>query len=221
MQRWSGTANSMSGDSDAGAASGLELPLFPLRSVLFPDGLLGLKVFEARYLDLIGTCLRSGSGFGVVALRQGSEVHVGEEPVDLGTIGVIAEIIDVDSPQTGILNLRCRGTRRFSTGRVWQQPDGLWMAEATLLPDDLPAAVDDRLRACAAALASAVDSLHAQGARPFLEPLRYDDAGWVANRWCELLPITLAAKEKLMALDDPLTRLGLVDEFLRGKGVIS
>lgn len=213
----------MSAERQVGAqqSDSFELPLFPLRSVLFPGGLLGLKVFEVRYLDLIGACLRSGQGFGVVALRHGSEVRVGEEPVDLETTGVAAEILDVDSPQSGILNVRCRGGRRFATSAVRQQDDGLWVAQAQWLPDDQPAAVDDKLQASAKALASAVDALHAQGARPFLEPLQFDDAGWVANRWCELLPIPLAAKQKLMALDDPLIRLGLVDEYLRKKGVVS
>jgi Lon protease-like protein len=87
----------MSADQDSPAA--VELPLFPLGSVLFPGGLLGLKVFEARYLDLVSRCLRSGEGFGVVALRQGSEVRRAEEEIDLEPIGTVAEIIDVDSPE--------------------------------------------------------------------------------------------------------------------------
>ncbi len=71
------------------------------------------------------------------------------------------------------------------------------------------------------ALANAIATLKQQGNKPFLEPYRLDDAGWVANRWCELLPVSLAAKQKLMELDDPLVRLQLVDEFLRGKGVVA
>jgi Lon protease-like protein len=47
-----------------------------------------------------------------------------------------------------------------------------------------------------------------------------NDAGWVANRWCEILPISLAAKQKLMELPEPAMRLNLVGEYLRGKGVI-
>ncbi len=201
-------------------AARLELPLFPLRSVLFPGGLLGLKVFETRYLDLVSSCLRSGQGFGVITLRQGSEVKNREETVDLEPVGVLAEIIDVDSPQSGILNLRCRGTRRFATSSVAQQDDGLWVAQVEFLPDDESTAPGEELSACVAALGTAVETLAAQGTRPFLEPMRFDDAGWVANRWCEILPISLAAKQKLMALEDPLIRLGLVDDFLRSKGVI-
>jgi len=70
-------------------------------------------------------------------------------------------------------------------------------------------------------LADAIEALRGQGALPFLEPFRFDDAGWVANRWCELLPITLEAKQQLMRLGDPLVRLQLVDEYLRDKGVVS
>ncbi len=70
------------------------------------------------------------------------------------------------------------------------------------------------------ALASAIDALRQQGATPFVEPHRFEDAGWVANRWCEILPIPLAAKQRLMALSDPQSRLRLVDEYLRGKGVV-
>lgn len=202
------------------AAAPAELALFPLRSVLFPGGLLMLKVFETRYLDLMSRCLRSGEGFGVIALRQGSEVKHSDEPVDLEPVGVLCEIIEVDSPQSGILDLRCRGTHRFATASVRQQSDGLWLARVEFLPDDEPAVPDRTHAACVAALVDAIDTLNAQGAKPFLEPMQFDDAGWVANRWCEILPITLAAKQKLMALEDPLIRLGLVDDFLRSKGVI-
>ena len=70
------------------------------------------------------------------------------------------------------------------------------------------------------ALSRAIASLRDQGLQPFAEPYRLDDAGWVANRWCELLPISLAAKQNLMALPDAAARLGLVDSYLRDKGVV-
>ncbi len=197
-----------------------ELPLFPLRSVLFPGGLLMLKIFEARYLDLTSRCLRTGKGFGVIALRQGGELKTSDKTIDLEPIGVVAEIIDVDSPQSGILDLRCRGSMRFKPYSVKQQSDGLWIAEVEFLAADETAEPGEKFAACVAALVDAIDSLTAQGAQPFLEPLHLEDAAWVANRWCEILPITLAAKQKLMALDDPLIRLSLVDDYLRSKGVI-
>src|SRR5437764_14157481 len=90
-----------------------ELSLFPLQTVLFPDGLLSLKVFEARYLDLVGSCLRESKPFGVVALKQGSDVHGGNGSIVFEGLGTMVELIDVDSAQAGILHVRCRGTQRF------------------------------------------------------------------------------------------------------------
>ena len=196
------------------------LPLFPLQTVLFPGGLLGLKVFEARYLDLMSDCLRGGRLFGVVALRRGSEAKVSDEAVDLERVGTLAEIIDVDSAQPGILQVRCRGTQRFELNAPHQQADGLWLAQHRLLPDDEPVVPTEALHSTVRGLVQAIASLKEQGTAPFLEPHRFDDAAWVANRWCEILPISQAAKQKLMELPDPIARLQLVDEYLRGKGVV-
>lgn len=197
-----------------------ELALFPLQTVLFPGGLLSLKVFEARYLDLIATCLREHRPFGVVALKGGGEVRHDTRPVSLETTGVLAEVIDVDSAQPGILQVRCRGRQRFEIRSQRQQADGLWVAATTPIDDDEPVAPRENLLDTVRGLANAIASLKAQGSEPFLQPYRFEQAGWVANRWCEILPISRAAKQRLMELPDPQVRLQLVDEFLRGKGVV-
>jgi Lon protease-like protein len=205
----------------ASSSSTRELPLFPLQSVLFPDGLLSLKVFEARYLDLIGTCMREQRPFGVVALKRGQEVKRAGDAVELETIGCQAELIDVDSPQSGILQVRCRGTVRFETHASRQQPNGLWVGDVSDLPDDEAVLPTEELVGTAKGLANAIAALKRQGVVHILEPYRFESAGWVANRWCELLPISVTAKQKLMELPDPLVRLKLVDEFLRSKGVVT
>ena len=199
------------------------LPLFPLRSVLFPGGLLMLKVFEARYLDLISDCLRRQQPFGVVCLLQGGEVRAGKSTaVRFESAGVLARLDDVDSEQPGVLRARCTGTRRFRLdGAAAQQADGLWVGRAALLDDDEAQLPGADMLPTVQALANAIATLKAQGAEPFHLPYRLDDAGWVANRWCEILPISLGAKQKLMELDDPQVRLQLVHEYLRGKGVVS
>lgn len=197
------------------------LPLFPLQSVLFPGGLLQLKVFEARYLDLISHCLRTRSPFAVVRIRQGTEVRgAGGQKTLLEDIGVLAHLQEVDAEQPGILSARCVGGQRVHLGETHQRADGLWLAEATVAEPDLPAAVPPELAASALALGQAIESLKAQHQHPFLPPFRLDDAGWVANRWCEILPISSAAKQRLMALDEPVLRLRLVQEYLQGKGVV-
>jgi len=198
------------------------LALFPLRTVLFPGGLLRLRVFEARYLDLVARCLRTGAGFGVVCLRQGSEVGRGTEPVHLEPIGVHACIDHVEGQQAGLLHLRCIGRQRFLfDGEPAASPDGLWSVAVRDLPPDAPCLPAPELFATVQALARAIAALRERGQMPFAEPLHLDDAGWVANRWCELLPIALAARQRLMELADPAQRLALVDEYLRQQRIIS
>src|SRR5258706_5487139 len=201
-------------------SSSFDLPLFPLQTVLFPGGLLSLKVFEARYLDLVGSCLRESKPFGVVALKQGGEVHKGSGAIALEALGTMAELIDVDSAQAGILQVRCRGLQRFDVKKSHQESDGLWVARVHRMPDDELVPPPEALHETVRGLANAIATLKAQGSEPFLEPYRFDSAGWVANRWCEILPISLAAKQKLMELPDAQVRLQLVDEFLRSKGVV-
>ena len=198
------------------------LPLFPLQSVLFPGGQLALKVFEVRYLDLVSDCLRRQHPFGVVCLLQGGEVRSGKgAAVRFESAGVLARLDEVDSERPGLLRVRCTGTRRFRLdGAATQQSDGLWVGDAELLPDDPPLAPPPQYLATVQALTNAIATLKAQGTEPFALPHRLDDAGWVANRWCEILPIPLGAKQKLMELPDPQVRLQLVHEYLRGKGVV-
>jgi uncharacterized protein len=196
------------------------LPLFPLRAVLFPGGLLGLKIFEARYLDLVSACLREQRPFGLICLRQGTEA--GRGAVALESVGTLAHIEEVDSEQAGILRLRCTGGSRFElAGAPTQQTDGLWTAPVTPVDDDPTELPAPEMLPTVTALAQAIANLKAQDALPFLEPFRLDDAGWVANRWCEILPIPMAARHKLMALESPSLRLKIVDEYLRGKQVVS
>jgi Lon protease-like protein len=198
------------------------LPLFPLQMVLFPDGLLPLKIFEARYLDLVSHCLRRGEPFGVVCITRGAEAGSNADGMRIEAVGVLARIDEVDAEQMGILKLRCTGTSRFRlTQPPVQRHDGLWVAASVeLIADDEPAAVQAQFHPAVEGLKDAAAQLQSQGTTPFMPPLRWDDAGWVANRWCELLPVAMSAKQRLMELEDPVTRLRLVDEFLRSRQVL-
>jgi Lon protease-like protein len=109
-----------------------DLPLFPLQSVLFPGAQLTLRVFEARYLDLVSRCLREQQPFGAICLRQGSEVRGGsDDAVLLETTGVLARLEEVDAEQAGVLRVRCLGTQRFEIDEPVQQPDGLCVRSPT------------------------------------------------------------------------------------------
>jgi uncharacterized protein len=198
------------------------LPLFPLGMVLFPGAVLGLKVFEARYLDLMSECLRTQLPFGVVCLKHGAEVGRGDSrAIDLEAVGVLAKLDEIDAEQPGILRVRCLGGQRFRMrGKPTQRDNGLWQAEVEDIAADPLRQPGPAVLQTVKALAEAIRKLKEQDQLPFAPPFQLDDAGWVANRWCELLPIPLAAKQKLMELDDPVIRLSLVDGFLRDKKVV-
>jgi Lon protease-like protein len=195
------------------------LPLFPLSSVLYPDGQLVLRVFEVRYLDMIGQCLRQGRPFGVVALQNGHEVRRAGAPQErLHAVGTLAHITHHESAQAGLLHIVCQGGARFRTTTTRQLPHGLWVADAHALPPDHQVTVPDDLAPAAQELARWLDQFAAQGIPaeqwPVRTPWRLDDCGWVANRWCERLPIPLTTKQQLMELDNPLVRLELVSDLL-------
>lgn len=200
------------------------LPLFPLGSVLFPGGLLALRVFEVRYLDMVRKCHQAGAPFGVVSLTQGREVRQAGAPDEqFSDVGTLAVIEQIDTPQPGLITLLCRGSQRFRITQRSHLPHGLWIADVGHLDDDLTVPVPADLKKAATALAQVLHTLHqrdpdaAIAAKP--TPAQLDDCGWVANRWCELLPVPLELKQRLMELDNPLVRLELVGDVLERTGI--
>ena len=198
------------------------LPLFPLGTVLFPGGVLPLRVFEVRYLDMIGKCYKTGAPFGVVALTQGAEVRQPAAPAEaFHAIGTLSTIETLEQPQPGLMLIRCRGLQRFHIRERHQLKHGLWVADVERLEPDRPVAIPDDLQGAAQALHRVILSLQARQGDPLpIEgPFLLDDCGWVANRWCELLPMPLALKQQLMELDNPLIRLELVSDVLARTGI--
>jgi Lon protease-like protein len=200
------------------------LPLFPLNSVLFPGGVLALRVFEVRYLDMVRKCHHAGAPFGVVALTQGDEVrHAGAPDERFHDIGTLAVIEKIDNPQPGLITLLCRGSQRFRVTQRSHLPHGLWVANVEQLAADLPVPIPEDLLTTATTLAQVLASLreHYNDAATAISPTptQLADCGWVANRWCELLPIPLELKQQLMDLDNPLVRLELVGDVLERTGI--
>ena len=200
------------------------LPLFPLASLLFPGGAMALRVFEVRYLDMVRKCHQAGAPFGVVSLRSGQEVRRAGAPVEqLHDVGTLATIDRLRNPQPGLITLQCRGDQRFRIAHSHLLPHGLWVADVALLPADLRVAVPEHLAATARALEQLLASLRERDptspAAIWPTPAQLDDAGWIANRWCELLPVPLELKQRLMQLDNPLVRLELVGDVLERTGI--
>jgi Lon protease-like protein len=208
------------------------LPLFPLGTVLYPDGVLPLRIFEVRYLDMIGKCHKSGAPFGVVTLTEGSEVRQLIASADAASprsadafaheafndVGTLATIATLTRPQAGLIMVQCLGTQRFRITKREKLKYGLWVGDVDLLAPDAPVDIPPDLQVTSDALGEIIQSLQTQGMQqeqlPFGKPYRLDECGWVANRWCELLQLPLELKQRQMALENPLVRLELVHDIL-------
>ena len=208
------------------------LPLFPLGTVLYPGGLLPLRIFEVRYLDMISKCHKSGAPFGVVALTEGSEVRKADNNQPGGdgfateafnAMGTLATITEYANPQPGLLVVRCEGAQRFKINNREKLKHGLWIADVERQAQDIEVSIPEDLQACADALGKLIKTLQQRGVAadqmPVLPPYRLDDCGWVANRWSELLPIPLELKQRLMVLDNPVVRLELISDILERTGI--
>ncbi|MBG7620919.1 LON peptidase substrate-binding domain-containing protein [Herbaspirillum sp. AP02] len=194
------------------------IPLFPLASTLFPEGRLPLQIFEVRYLDMIGKCIAEGSGFGVVALTAGSEVRRPGQSERFVGVGTMAHIKEWSTPSPGLMRVACLGDERFRILQAEQQKHGLWTAQVEMMEADRAVKIPDELGNTVQALDNLLQSVLRQGLPesevPIAAPYRLDDCGWVANRWAEMMPITVELKQSLLALDNPVLRLELVQDAL-------
>lgn len=199
------------------------LPLFPLGTVLFPGGMLPLRIFEVRYLDMIGRCHKAGAPFGVVSLTRGSEVQLPGGTEAFANVGTLATISEFETPRPGLMMIQARGSQRFRITSRDRLKHGLWVADVERVPADMAVPIPGDLKGTALALGKLIESLQQKTATPAQVPIQgpwhLDDCGWVANRWCELLPMPAQLKQRLMELDNPLVRLELVSDVLTRTGI--
>jgi len=187
----------------------VEIPLFPLGTVLFPNGVLPLKLFEARYLDMAARCMRANAPFGVCLIREGGEVGASAVPHGVGSI---ARITGWDMDKPGLLFITTRGGERFRIVEQTTRPDRLLTAHITLLPEPLVQPVPDALADVLPLLRAIVADA---GEETFPLPHRFDDASWVGYRLAEILPIPVQARQRLLELDEPISRLEIIQAYLR------
>jgi uncharacterized protein len=192
------------------------LPLFPLGTVLFPQGALPLRIFEVRYLDMVNKCLQTGAPFGVVALTQGIEVQIPQAQETFAQVGTLASIAQHAAPQPGLKVVQCVGQQRFRILRRERLKHGLWIADVEHIDADQSVAIPAELQPCASVLRKVIAQLPSQA---LADPIaaadsRWNDCAWVANRWCELLPMPTELKQRMLELDNPVIRLELVGDLL-------
>lgn len=199
------------------------LPLFPLNVVVCPDGQLSLKIFEARYLDMVSNCLKNKSSFAIVTiLPEGETDPEGNFP--FANIGTLLNIVDADVTTVGLMTISCMGHHRVKIDSFTQQPDGLVIGEVTDIPNDLSMPIPEDLNLSVRVLKQLLESLDAQNLTPTNMPTvefyQFEDVSWVANRWIEMLDMPVLQKQRLMQMESPILRLELIQDFLEANKIV-
>jgi Lon protease-like protein len=179
----------------------LTIPLFPLNTVLFPGGVLPLRIFEPRYLEMVSTCMKEGAGFGMALILSGSEVGEAAKTYDIGSY---VRIIDWTMRDDGMLGISVQSEGRFRILSTRVLPNRLIHAEVELMEERPIQSLPLQYSAAVDLLRDIINKVGGHYAE--LEP-RYDDPLWVSGRLAELLPIELLQKQHLLQMDDPLQRL--------------
>ncbi len=190
-----------------------EIPLFPLRAVLFDGGRLPLRIFEPRYMDMIGDCMRESAPFGVVLIRQGRDARLSadDEQPEIFDVGTEATIVDFNQLEAGMLGILARGGRKFRVHETWELKNHLLMGRVERLPEE-PSGMTT------VAHGPLLDLLRQLLKHPMIEKLNLEidfadarDLGW---RLAELLPIEPEVKQSLLELDQPDERLAALDRLV-------
>lgn len=186
----------------------LKVPLFPLRTVLYPGGPLPLRIFEPRYLDMISGCLKSDMPFGVLLIREGSETG----PAKTYDVGTLARIADWYQGSDGLLGITAVGEKRFRLQATRRQQDGLNIGDVEIFDTEQAAVLPSEYQPMAQILAGVLGNL---GRLYETLETNYEDASWVGYRFAEILPIAPEQKQSCLEIDDPIERLRIVREVLR------
>lgn len=194
------------------------LPLFPLKTVLYPGGHLPLKIFEQRYIDMAKACLADNRPFGVCLITQGDEVAIlqGAAP-SIAMVGTLARITDWDMPHLGILHVATIGGARFKVRDHATTAKGLVVGNVTAIADEPALALSDEFQP----LARLLELIAARvGPQNFPAERNYKDASWVGYRLTELLPLPLTIKQSMLEINDAGVRLQVLQQFLAQQGVL-
>jgi Lon protease-like protein len=191
-----------------------KVPIFPLGTVLFPGGVLPLRIFEVRYVEMAKACLKDGSPFGVCLIREGAEVGAPAVPEP---VGCLARIAECDVEELGVLQVRAHGLERLRIVDTEVNRDGLVVGRIDDLHPEAPVSEAPGLGESADFLRKVMPAI---GAERFTQPYRYEDASWVGFRLAEILPLRMDVKQKLLELTDAAMRLAILHKFLQQQKLI-
>ena len=209
---WSSIGNTSGNRLSAGAHRAtytgvVRIPIFPLNTVLFPGGPLPLRIFESRYIDMVSTCMKSDTPFGVLLIKDGD----GEGLATTYEVGTLAKITDFYQGSDGVLGITALGQQRFRLMSSDRQPDGLNIGEVKVIEPEASIPLPHEFRQLADMLANVLDDL---GILYETQARHYEDAVWVTCRFMEILAVDLDQKQRSLESSDTMARLKLVDELL-------
>ena len=187
----------------------LDLPLFPLGTVLYPGGQLPLRIFERRYLDMIRECARTGSSFGVCLILDGQEAGAPALPAAIGTL---ARIVDFHNREDGLLGILAEGDERFRVVRTRVRSDGLVRGDVEPWPAEPTHNVPVEFALLQVILERLIENMAPQWRHAPRD--LYDDASWLGFRLSELLPLQVDEQQRLLEITDPIQRLADLRDIL-------
>jgi Lon protease-like protein len=192
-----------------------QIPLFPLRVVMFPRGRLNLQIFERRYIDLVTHCMRTSSGFGICLLKEGEEVVQEGTNQTIHRTGTYSNIIDWDQLENGLLGITVEGSAKFSIEDCWQSDSGVLQGNVQFNETDnvgretIP--LDDQYTALADLLQNLESHPLVEQKKLIIDYNNLWDLGW---RLSELIPIEIEQKQQLLEIDDPWERIQSIEQLV-------
>ena len=192
-----------------------QIPLFPLRVVMFPRGRLNLQIFERRYIDLVTHCMRTSSGFGICLLKEGEEVIQEGTNQTIHRTGTYSNIIDWDQLENGLLGITVEGSAKFSIEDCWQSDSGVLQGNVQFNETDnvgretIP--LDDQYTALADLLQNLESHPLVEQKKLIIDYNNLWDLGW---RLSELIPIEIEQKQQLLEIDDPWKRIQSIEQLV-------
>ena len=185
----------------------VDLPIFPLRTILFPGSKLPLRIFEPRYIDMVSRCMREDTEFGIILSRESTDPKM-FETYDTGTL---AKIIDWDQGEDGLLGITTKGTQKFRLVELNKQEDGLNIGTIERIEREGDYQPIEHFNHLVVLLQAILDDVNIYND----DEKNFDSAAWISYRFAEILPLKIEDKQKCLEIDDPIIRLNFLEPLIK------
>ncbi len=191
----------------------LELPLFPLGTVLFKNGRLPLHIFEPRYVTMVENAIQTDTGFGVVLLRNGGEVHVGEATgvPEIYRVGTLASICEHTRLSDGRYKILVEGGAKISIENTWELADHLYMSHVSVEMDEPKDSIRESDMRLVEVLKQVTEAMRSRG---YSINVDFEDASSVSMRLAEHLMMDMHYRQRLLEVGSAYRRLDLIWDWL-------